>query len=121
MKRKGEGMQIKFIFVVAVLCFGVSIDTGCGSKESVVQVDAAGRFSDAVQVYQNNCISCHGADLQGGVGPALKNVGSRLSSAQIQHQIYTGGGPMPGYGHNQQGILSDQQIQELTNWLSTKK
>lgn len=120
-KERVTELRLKFLLVLGVLCIGTAVDTGCGSKESVVQMDASGRFAQAVQLYQNNCISCHGANLQGGVGPALKAVGAKLSPAQIQHQIYNGGGPMPGYGQDQQGILSDQQIQTLTNWLSTKQ
>jgi len=51
----------------------------------------------------------------------LKNVESTLFAPEFAHKIGVGGGPMPGYGPSHQGILTNQQIQSLTTWLSTKK
>lgn len=114
-------MRQSIIGLIIFVFAGLFINTGCGSKQTVLQSDQKGRFADAVKLYQSTCVSCHGDNLQGGIGPSLKHIGSQLTSEQIQHQIYNGGGPMPGYGQSQQGILSDQQIQELTEWLASKK
>ena len=95
--------------------------TGCGTSETVLDKDAHNGFSDAVQLFQTNCMSCHGENLQGGIGPSLQHVGAKLTIEQIEHQISAGGGPMPGYGPTNQAILTEQQIQTLAKWLSTKK
>jgi cytochrome c551 len=67
----------------------------------------------------NKCISCHGVDLTGKVGPKtnLQKVGSKLSKEQIANQIKNGGGGMPVY----KTTLSDEEIGLLSDWLSSKK
>ncbi|WP_217594210.1 cytochrome c [Cohnella sp. GbtcB17] len=72
---------------------------------------------DAETIYKAQCIACHAADLSGGVGPNLTNVGSRLSTDEISSRIHNGGGGMPAF----KGTLSDDQINTLVNWLSAKK
>ncbi|MCL6592458.1 MAG: cytochrome c [Alicyclobacillus sp.] len=104
-------------------CLGVSMVGGCGRAQA--DPLAAGRqagFATAVQLYQQaGCITCHGDRLQGGIGPNLVHVGARLSAAQIAQVIAAGAPPMPGYGPDQQGILTETQIQQLAAWLSTLK
>ncbi|MDG0792905.1 cytochrome c [Cohnella ginsengisoli] len=72
---------------------------------------------DAETIYKAQCIACHAADLSGGVGPNLTNVGARLSADEISTRIHNGGGGMPAF----KGTLTDDQINTLVNWLSTKK
>jgi len=68
-------------------------------------------------VYKANCIGCHAADLSGGAGPNLQNVGGHLSAEQIAAKINAGGGGMPAY----QGQLTDDEIASLATWLAEKK
>jgi cytochrome c551 len=114
-------MSARVIGITLCVIVGLSLNTGCGHNSTNLTTDAQGTYADAVRIYQNNCISCHGDALQGGMGPSLQHVAAKLTPGQIQHQIYTGGGPMPGYGQSQQGILSDKQIETITQWLSSKK
>ncbi|MDF2644993.1 MAG: cytochrome c class [Paenibacillus sp.] len=67
----------------------------------------------------NKCISCHGVDLAGKVGPKtnLQKVGSRLSSEQIANKIKNGGGGMPIY----KTTISEEDIGLLSDWLHSKK
>lgn len=92
--------------------------TGCG--QTVLQRDQA-TFPQAVKLYQNGCITCHGDNLQGGIGPNLQHVGSRLSLADIKHRIEVGGGPMPPYAAPGNPILTPDQIQTLSVWLAAQK
>lgn len=105
-----------FVFFVCIV-----FNTGCGTRQTILDTDSHNGFSDAVQLFQTNCESCHGDNLQGGIGPNLQHVGSKLTFEQIVRQINSGGGPMPGYGPLNQAILSEQQVQTLAKWLSTKK
>ncbi|MDG0809556.1 c-type cytochrome [Cohnella rhizosphaerae] len=72
---------------------------------------------DAETIYKAQCIACHAADLSGGVGPKLTDVGARLSTDELSTRIHNGGGGMPAF----KGTLTDDQINTLVNWLSTKK
>lgn len=78
-----------------------------------VPLDAAA----AEAVYSKNCLICHGDQLQGGGGPALADVGTRMSAANIAGKIQKGGGGMPAF----KDTLSPEEIGNLAKWLSEKK
>jgi mono/diheme cytochrome c family protein len=71
----------------------------------------------AEAVYKQSCITCHGVNLEGGVGPDLTKVGAGLSEAKIAKQITKGGGGMPPF----EGQIKDDQIANLSKWLATHK
>ncbi|MBB6733569.1 c-type cytochrome [Cohnella zeiphila] len=71
----------------------------------------------ATAIYKSSCLSCHGDQLQGQIGPNLTKVGSAMTADQIRTQIENGGGGMPGF----KGTLTDDQVNTLTAWLSAKK
>lgn len=66
-------------------------------------------------IYQQSCVSCHGQNLEGGVGPQLSDVGSRLSAEEIQNVIINGQGTMPG------GMVDQASAEQLASWLAEKK
>lgn len=71
---------------------------------------------DPAAIFQSNCISCHGADLTGGVGPDLTKVGSRYNKDEIKEIILNGkGSVMPP------GLVPEPQAEALAKWLSEKK
>jgi len=86
-------------------------------EETVPIEDVPLDVAAAEAIYGKSCISCHGDQLQGGVGPALADVGSRLNVSQIKGVIERGRGIMPGF----QGSLSAEEIANLSKWLSEKK
>ncbi|MGO4270307.1 cytochrome c, partial [Paenibacillus sp. TAF58] len=46
---------------------------------------------DAAVIFKQNCIACHGAELEGRmIGPNLQKVGARLSKEKIINQITNG-------------------------------
>jgi len=67
------------------------------------------------EVFQQNCASCHGADLSGGAGPDLTQVGSRLSEDEIKDVIENGQGSMPG------GLVSGEDLDAVSAWLAEHK
>lgn len=71
----------------------------------------------AEQLYKSSCLACHGDQLQGGMGPALTQVGADMSKEKIYKQILNGGGGMPKF----EGRLSEDELITLTNWLAEKK
>lgn len=102
--------------LIAVLC--AVLLTGCG--QPVTKTDAT-QYPQAVAVYEMGCNTCHGENLEGGIGPALQHVGSSMTLAQIERQIQVGGGPMPAYAAKHDAILTPAQIVAVATWLATKK
>jgi cytochrome c oxidase cbb3-type subunit III len=87
---------------------------GAAATEFVIteELAAAGR-----SVYQTNCVACHGANLEGGIGVAL-NDGVWLhggSPAEVLH-VVTEGVPargMPGWGP----ILGAERVRQVTAYI----
>ncbi|MBO8156061.1 MAG: cytochrome c [Bacillaceae bacterium] len=78
----------------------------------------AAETTDPEEIFSQSCAACHGADLAGGAGgPALNDVGGRLSKEEIQQVINNGrpGTAMPG------GLVSQEQAEILAQWLSEHK
>lgn len=112
-------------FMILSLILAASLIAGCGSSKSggdngqaspneETQGDAIA--AEAQEIYQNRCINCHGRDLEGRVGPNsnLQGIGSRLSVEEIAATIREGRSPMPAF----QGILTEEEIQTIAEWLS---
>ncbi|WP_422123773.1 cytochrome c551 [Planococcus sp. X10-3] len=71
---------------------------------------------DAEQIVNQQCISCHGENLEGqGNFPALNDVGSRLSEEEILTVILEGRGTMPA------GIIEGEEAEAVAAWLSEKE
>jgi mono/diheme cytochrome c family protein len=64
-----------------------------------------------------NCISCHGDQLQGAVGPSLQKVGSTLSSDELYTIVSKGKGIMPAF----KDTLAEEEIANVAQWLAQKK
>ncbi|WP_046174392.1 cytochrome c551 [Domibacillus indicus] len=67
------------------------------------------------EVYQQNCLSCHGGNLEGSFGPALDKIGSELSEEGILSVIENGQGQMPP------NIVEGEDAQAVAAWLAEKK
>ncbi|QHW30977.1 cytochrome c [Paenibacillus rhizovicinus] len=105
----GHLRKLMLLTPAALLLLG-----GCGSVSKMTTGSV-----DTPQAFRSNCVSCHGTDLQGRMGPAtnLTQVGKRMSKSQIAAQIQKGGGGMPAFS----GRLTSSQIEELASWLSAKR
>ncbi len=68
-------------------------------------------------LFNNNCASCHRADLKGTPGgpPSLVDVGTRKTRDELVAIIRQGTGRMPGFG----GTLESGAINDLANFLIT--
>lgn len=79
----------------------------------VVQMDAA----KAEATVKASCITCHGDQLQGGVGPSLQNEGSEHDAEGIYSIVTKGRGTMPSFKDK----LAPEEIANVAMWLSEKK
>ncbi|MEC0230097.1 c-type cytochrome [Paenibacillus alba] len=68
-------------------------------------------------LYKSNCMTCHGGNLQGKIGPSLAKIGGIRSQEQIADKIQNGKGGMPAF----KSILPEEDIKSLSEWLADKK
>ena len=60
----------------------------------------------AKTLYDNTCKACHGPNMEGGVGPTLKNVSQHIFYDEFKAIILNGRGQMPGFVHVDEASLS---------------
>ncbi|WP_312755913.1 cytochrome c551 [Rummeliibacillus suwonensis] len=75
--------------------------------------------ADGESIAKQKCISCHGNDLTGAMGPDLTKIGSKLSEDQIKDVLNKGKGQMPAKPSN--GLQSDDEVNAVAKWLSEQK
>lgn len=63
-------------------------------------------------IYKNTCVTCHGDQYQGVVGPTLKGVGKKLSKDQIKEIITKGKNNMPA------GLVKPEQADAMAAWVA---
>jgi cytochrome c551 len=93
---------------------------GCstaGQQQGQQQEEQSSSVAETPQeVFANNCSACHGGNLQGGYGPSLQKIGSKLNKEQIMHVIENGEGQMPP-----QTQVPKEAREKLAAWLAQKK
>ncbi|WP_229692292.1 c-type cytochrome [Paenibacillus radicis (ex Gao et al. 2016)] len=107
---------------VVMLCafLFIAVLSACGSEAAVAHDEADDQLhmtnnDTAETLYKNQCLSCHGVELEGGrSGPGLQHIGSTMTEEQIAAIIANGKGGMPAFGRR----LSESEIQSLAKWLS---
>lgn len=67
---------------------------------------SAQALSAAQTAYVQNCQTCHGANREGAVGPAINNIGSRISLEAFKSLVATGKGQMPPFAHIDEQTLN---------------
>lgn len=90
-----------------------NMDEVANGEEETPQTETAAASPE--EIYQQQCLACHGADFNGGAGPKLLGVGDRLSSEEIQDILKNGKGIMQG------GLVPNDKLDEFTAWLMEVK
>lgn len=83
-----------------------------GEKGGKEEQASSGEF-DPEQTYKDNCLSCHGGNYEGGMGPALK--GTDKSVDEIKETIKNGKGAMPA------GLVADENLDAMAEWIKSLK
>ncbi|MGM0876475.1 MAG: cytochrome c551 [Bacillota bacterium] len=99
--------------VVLGACGGAEEPNEEATEEEATEGETAG--GDAEKIVQQNCIGCHGENLEGGAGPQLTEVGAKYDQGEIKNIIINGQGGMP------KGILDDADAEVVSEWLAEKK
>ncbi|MFC3344575.1 c-type cytochrome [Paenibacillus abyssi] len=105
------------VMTAAMLLSGCGASTDKSEPQTGTDAVETGQFAAAQKIYKQNCMTCHGADLQGQRGPNLQKIGSSLNEEQIAGYISNGRGGMPPF----KTVLTDEEIHELAAWLASKK
>ncbi|MFC7442219.1 c-type cytochrome [Laceyella putida] len=107
---------MKKVGVASLVCLSLLfVVTACqstGGEKSPAATQTAG----PQDVYLQHCANCHGGNLEGGFGPALKKVGSKYAKDEILHIIQKGKGNMPS-----QDYVDKKDQATLAEWLSQQK
>ncbi|GKV67544.1 cytochrome c-551 [Sporosarcina sp. NCCP-2716] len=109
-------MKTKSKFAAAI--FGAALVLGAcgGGNDDSASGDKDGGNVDADKVYQANCATCHGGNLEGKNGPELAHIGKELKEDEIHDIIENGkSGGMPG------GLIKGEELDAVAKWLSEKK
>lgn len=117
---------IPFVLIMVLgigLMFGLSYK-GLGDAKEIAKEKANGGKAKTEEkasadnpegIYKASCIGCHGDQYQGGVGPALKGVGKKLSKDEIKTIITKGKGAMPP------GLVPEDKADAMAKWLGEIK
>ncbi|MBT2665502.1 cytochrome c [Bacillus sp. ISL-4] len=109
---------------IIIMVFGIGLMfllsfKGLGDAKDLAKEKEGGEKTEETEnasaspedIYKQNCISCHGNAYQGGVGPALKGVGDRLSVDEVKNVITNGRGAMPS------GLVEEQNIDAMAEYI----
>ena len=74
--------------------------------------DVAALVREGAPLFRANCVACHGAEGQGGAGPALAGYARLSATGTVASQIVNGGAYMPPFGS-----MSDAQIAAVATYI----
>lgn len=103
---------------LVAMMFGAALVLGAcgGGNNNNAGGDGETAGVDADKVFQANCATCHGGNLEGrGNAPALTNIGSELSESEIHDIIQNGKNGMPP------GLIKGEELDAVAKWLAEKK
>ncbi|GAB2573189.1 cytochrome c550 [Gracilibacillus alcaliphilus] len=112
--KKNPIIPFALIAVLGILTMIIVSAVGVNQQEKIANGGENGETAEAQdpETLIQSCIGCHGGDLEGGSGPALQDVSSRLDQDQITDIIINGtDGGMPG------GLVTNEEAEVLAEWL----
>ncbi|WP_227793362.1 c-type cytochrome [Paenibacillus guangzhouensis] len=112
--------KLRTIGAALMLGTALLVLSACGSSGGSAKTEATVEGPEAtVTLFKQKCMSCHAADLSGRMGPDtnLTKVGAKMTKEEIVTQIAEGSNKMPAF----KKMLEQQEIEQLADWLSTKK
>jgi mono/diheme cytochrome c family protein len=110
------------------MCLGLALLSGCssppGQPQKNAEILAPNQVLDFKTLYADNCAGCHGADGRGGAAIALADpVYLAIVDKQVMRKVITHGIPgtsMTAFGKSAGGMLTDQQIDVITNEIHSR-
>ncbi|MBO0992200.1 cytochrome c551 [Bacillus sp. SD088] len=114
MRKKWMGLPLALMLAIGLAACGGGGDNADNNNTGN---DTGGETAtnDAEEIVKNNCISCHGENLEGKNGPELAHIGAELSKDDILEVIENGRTGMPP------NIITGDDADKVAQWLSEKK
>ncbi|TXL67995.1 cytochrome c [Cerasibacillus terrae] len=114
------------IAVIGILAIVIVAGMGVGQRDAIQAEqdgeateekggEEAAASDDPEAIYESNCLSCHGEDLSGGMGPDISKAGADHDADELVNIIQNGIGDMPPTQ------VGDEEASVLAEWLSEKK
>ncbi|ASF39934.1 cytochrome C [Halobacillus halophilus] len=122
--RRNPVIPFAIIAVLGIVAMIIVSAAGINQREAIQNEEENGgeqqqeetTNANPEEMFQSQCASCHGGNLEGGTGPNLTEVGSRYSAEEIQDIIVNGkGSAMPA------GLYTGEKAAALAKWLAEKK
>nr|WP_187356675.1 cytochrome c [Heyndrickxia shackletonii] len=113
-------LGIVLVFFLSVKGLGDAKEIAKDNKKGDAKTEApagqtGGKF-DPESFAKTTCISCHGNNLEGNVGPNLHGIGKKISKDEIKNVLKNGkNGGMPA------GLVPAENIDAMADWLSKLK
>lgn len=107
-------LRVSGLLALAACLVLVVAQAAADSPTTLDTADTEAFLELGQQVYDANCLSCHGASGGGGVGVPLAGNDYLEDTSYVIEQIMYGGGFMPGFGH-----LSDEEIAAVASDVRT--
>lgn len=110
----------------AVLFALAITSTACGSNDRAdlpssstrrPEPTSAPSYPAPAEAYLRHCANCHGSGGEGGSGPPLDDISSRMGAAQLVGTVSEGKPPsMPAFG----ATLSSAEIREIAEYVRSE-
>jgi len=101
-------LGIGLIFFLSIKGLGDADEMANGGEGEKTDEVAA----NPEDIYKNKCLSCHGDQYQGVVGPTLKGLSDKYDANQVKEILANGlGTGMPG------GLVPADQLDAMSEWL----
>lgn len=113
--RRNPLLPFLFIAIVAIVAMVILSFQG---NNKATELANSSKLSEEVasnpeDIVMQTCVSCHGENLKGSMGPDLTKVGSKYSTEEIKDILLNGKGTaMPA------GLVTAEQANEVAKWLA---
>ena len=101
----------KFVWILLALAISLTLVACGGSNQEAPAEQASGEV-----LYQDNCAGCHGANRNGGRGPAMLPDNLNENASVYVEVITNGKGGMPSF----EGKLSAEEIETLVSFIQSE-
>lgn len=108
-----------FLAIIGIALMLIFSFQGIKQEKELMAAKTGGAASQAApnpeEIVKQTCTSCHGANLEGSVGPNLQKIGSKYSQDEIKTILMNGRGNMPA------GLVTSDVAAKVAAYLEGKK
>lgn len=112
-------LGIALVFFLSVKGLGDAKEIAKDNKKGDAKTEApagqtGGKF-DPEGFAKQTCVTCHGNNLEGNIGPNLHGIGKKISKDEIKNVLKNGKGTMPP------GMVPAENVDAMADWVANLK